>query len=80
MFGVNSIATYVLAWILGDILGAWKIGSGDQAVSVKDWFYSELLQSWLSDMNASLAYALCYMLLCLLIMSVFYRNRIFFKI
>ena len=76
IFGLNAIALYVLAALMADLSGLIKVG-GD---SLGGWIYERLFASWLSPINASLAYAICFVLVCLFFMWLLYRRRIFIKI
>lgn len=80
VFGANPITVYVLSGMLGDIISAWPIGSGDQGMSLQQWILANVFLPWTSSMNASLAYAICFLLFWFIIMSLFYRFRIFIKI
>ncbi len=47
---------------------------------LKNWLYEHLFATWLSPINASLAYAIAYVLLWLGLMAILYRRRIFIKV
>jgi hypothetical protein len=47
---------------------------------LKTWLYEHFFATWLSPVNASLAYALAYVLLWLGLMTILYRRRIFIKV
>jgi predicted acyltransferase len=49
-------------------------------VTLKGWIFNNLFLSWASPINASLAYAIAFVLLWLGIMWVFYRRGIFVKV
>ncbi|MGE0104672.1 MAG: acyltransferase family protein [Blastocatellales bacterium] len=76
IFGVNALALYALSSIFADLLTIIPAG-GD---NLKDWIYGTIFASWLSPLNASLAFAICYVLLWLGAMTVLYRRRIFIKV
>ena len=71
VFGLNAIALYVVADLLAILLGETSIGS---------WAYDHLFASWASPVNASLAFAVCFVLLCLGLMWILYRRKIFLKV
>lgn len=56
VFGKNPLFIYVLAGIVAILLGFIRIGD----TSLKGWIYENLFLSWLSDINASLAFAICF--------------------
>ncbi len=76
IFGLNAIALYVLADFLANLLGLIPAG-GD---SLGGWIYEHVFSSWLSPINASLAFAICFVLVCFFFMWLLYRRRIFIKI
>jgi predicted acyltransferase len=65
---------------MASLLGAISIGSGPETVSLKQWLFTHVYLPWLTPEAASLAYALTYVLLWLVIMDLFYRRRVFIKI
>ena len=76
IFGTNAIAAFFLSSLFARVIGMVRVGD----VSLKAWIYENLLASWLSPVNASLAFALLYTTLWLAAMSVLYRRRIFIKV
>ncbi|GJM28983.1 MAG: DUF5009 domain-containing protein [Cyclobacteriaceae bacterium] len=75
-FGINALAAYVLSGLLARFLGLIHIG--DQ--SLKGWIFDNLFLSWLGPYNASLAFALVFVL-CLFIPSwILYRRGIIIKV
>ncbi|MCK4448590.1 MAG: DUF5009 domain-containing protein, partial [Candidatus Marinimicrobia bacterium] len=59
----------------------WKIPQQDgSAISLKTFLYRILFESWVSPINASLFYALTYILIWLGLMTILYRKKIFIKI
>lgn len=76
IFGVNALALYALSSIFADLLSIIPAG----ATNLKDWIFHTIFASWLSPLNASLAFAICYVLLWLGAMTILYRRRIFIKV
>jgi predicted acyltransferase len=76
VFGLNAIALYVVADLIAVSLGLIKVGEG----SLSGWIYDHVFASWASPVNASLAFALCFVLVCLVLMWILYRRRIFLKV
>jgi predicted acyltransferase len=77
VFGLNAIVLYVVADLIAVLLGVIKVGGGD---SLGGWIYDRVFASWASPVNASLAFAICFVLVCLGLMWILYRRRIFLKI
>ena len=75
-FGINALSAYVLSGLLARLLGIIQIG--DQ--SLKGWIFENMFLSWLDPYNASLAFAVVF-LLCLFIPSwALYRKGIIIKV
>jgi predicted acyltransferase len=80
VFGTNAITVYFLSGILARLLNYIKVTdfNGVQ-VSLKTWIYDHLF-TWLGTYNASLGYAICYVLFWLGIMWIFYSKKLFIKV
>jgi predicted acyltransferase len=76
IFGLNAIALYILADLMAVLLGVIKTGNEP----VGGWIYDHLFASWLSPINASLAFAISFVLVCFFFMWLLYRRKIFIKI
>ncbi len=77
VFGVNALALYVLSGIVSDLI---DIDLAFWGTSLKGAIYQGLLASWMTPLNASLAFGLGYVLFWWLVMYLFYRRRIFVKL
>ncbi len=81
VFGVNAIALYVGAGLMAELLGVIKVtGADGTKVSLGPWIYSNLFASWASPINASLAYAIVFVLIWLGLMWILYQRKIFIKV
>ncbi len=76
IFGVNAIALYVGSGIMADLLGVIHV----QGRSLGGWIYDHAFASWLTDINASLAFAIAFVLFWLLLMWLLWRRRIFLRV
>ena len=82
VFGTNAIAAYWLSSLCAIMLG-WVMVPGPaegEPVVLKAYVYETFYASWLDPANASLAYALSYVVLWLGLLSILYRRRIFIRI
>ncbi|HXN21807.1 MAG TPA: heparan-alpha-glucosaminide N-acetyltransferase domain-containing protein [Candidatus Dormibacteraeota bacterium] len=80
IFGANALALYVLSTIVGRMMGLWHIDRGNGAPGdLKTFLVDHLFASWLSPINASLFWAIAYVVFWLAVLSVFYRKNIFIK-
>jgi predicted acyltransferase len=76
IFGLNAIALYVGAGLMAELFGLIKVGGQP----LGGWIYANLFASWASPVNASLAYAISFVLVWLFFMWLLYRRKIFIKI
>jgi predicted acyltransferase len=76
VFGLNAIALYVVADLIAELLGLIKVGEG----SLGGWLYEHVFSSFASPVNASLAFAITFVLVCLVLMWILYRRKIFLKV
>jgi predicted acyltransferase len=64
------------------LLGMVRV-SGPEAgkdITLQQWIFSSAFLSWASPVNASLAYAVCFILFWLFLMWLLYRRSIFIKV
>ena len=75
-FGMNPLFIYILHSVIVKIMFAIKIG-GDASYT---WIYDNVFASWLSPVNASLAFALMHVGINLLVAWILFKKRIFIKV
>lgn len=81
IFGVNALALFVFSGLLARVFGLIPTVKLDGTPGdLKTWLYEHLFLSWLAPVNASLGYALAYVLLWLGLMTILYQRRIFIKV
>ena len=81
IFGVNAIALYVGAGLMAELLGLIKLtGTDGTKIPLGGWIYDNLFASWASPVNASLAFAIVFVLVWLGLMWVLFRRNIFIKV
>jgi predicted acyltransferase len=61
---------------MAELFGVIKVGGQP----LGGWIYEHLFASWTSPVNASLAFAISFVLVWLFFMWLLYRRRIFIKI
>jgi len=80
IYGMNAIAVYVLAGVFATLLGRpWLTGAGGKGLSIKGWAYQNVFAVLGSPKNASLMYALSFVLLLYLVAWVMYRRKWFVR-
>ncbi len=80
VYGMNAITVFVLSGVVGRLLYLIKWPSGGEMLTLKGWLMNTFFISWLSPVNASLAYALCFVFASYLAMYYLYKKHIFIKI
>ncbi|MFT6833077.1 MAG: putative acyltransferase [Planctomycetota bacterium] len=78
VYGVNALLVFVGSGLLGRVVGRlWKLEDGRSAQKA---FYDGLQSFGLSELNASLGYALIWILGWYLVLEVLYRRKIFLRV
>lgn len=81
VFGANALALFVFTGIFARMISAYKTpGPDGQAWSLQKTVVQNVFLALFQPINASLAYAICFILLWLLFMWLLYRKRIFIKV
>lgn len=76
VFGKNPLFIYMLSLMLISLMNVFRF----DGASLKSISYQAAFKSWLSDLNASLLFAITYMLLLWLIGYVLDRKKIYVKV
>lgn len=81
VFGVNAIALFVGTALMAKLMGLIQITLSDGSrISLQAWIYRTLFLTWAAPINASLAFAIAFILLWLGLMWILYSRRIFIKV
>jgi predicted acyltransferase len=81
IFGTNAIAAFFLSSIGARSLNLIKVaGPTGEPIALKTHIFTNYYQSWLTPINASLAFAITYTLFWLGVMTILYKRRIFIKL
>jgi predicted acyltransferase len=80
VFGVNAIAAYFLSGLMARQLDMTRVGADGAETSLKGWIFQNVFASWLSPVNASLAFGVSFVLFWMGVMWLFYRRKIFIKV
>lgn len=79
-YGVNAITVFFMSAIIVKIMSRIKLDLQGEEVGLQTWLYKTLFTPWLSDLNASLAWALAFVLFWLLILWPMYKRNIIIKV
>jgi len=77
VFGMNAIAAYVFAEMISHCLARFSPGDG---MTWQEVVYQHLFEPLASPLNASLLYAITYVLMCWVAMWALHRKGIFLKV
>jgi predicted acyltransferase len=81
IFGTNALAVFFLSGIFARLIDLIGFNGADgRRVSLKRFVYENAFASWASPVNASLMFAICFVLLWLGLMAILYRRKIFIKV
>jgi predicted acyltransferase len=81
VFGLNALPLFVFSGIMARMLGAYRVtGTEGQPVSVQKWIFDNFYLSIAQPIDASLAYAVSFILLWLFLMWLLYRKSIYIKV
>jgi predicted acyltransferase len=92
IFGVNAIVLFVGTGVMARLMGMTSGFMGKfssllhvtkpdgSPMALQPFIYNHLFASWLSPNNASLAFAICFILLWLFLMWLLYRKNVIIKI
>ena len=81
IFGVNAIALFVGTALMARLMELIKFPAPDgKQITLHGWIFDHLFLSWASPINASLAFAIVFVLFWLGLMWILYRRKIIIKI
>lgn len=81
IYGTNPMVAFVGSGVLARLIYTLiRVDYDGQTVSLQTAIYRGLYASWLSPVNASLAFALTFVLFFFVILTVLYRRNIVFKV
>jgi predicted acyltransferase len=81
IFGVNALALFVFSGLMARLLGLIKVTSAEgKEISLQKWIFDSVFLPLASPINASLMFAVSFILLWLFLMWLLYRKRIFIKV
>jgi predicted acyltransferase len=81
VFGVNALPLFVFSGIMARMLGAMRVaGPDDKPVSLQKWIFDNIYLSIAQPVDASLMFAISFILLWLFLMWLLYRKGIYIKV
>lgn len=81
IFGVNALALFVGSGVLARLMGIIKVtGADGEPISLQLWIFNNIFLPFAEPVNASLAFAICTILLWLFLLWLLYRKKIYIKV
>ncbi len=81
IFGVNALVLFVGSGVMARIMGIIKVSDAEgKSISLQKWIFDSLFLPFASPINASLMYAISFILVWLFLMWLLYRKQIFIKV
>ncbi len=80
VLGTNAITAFFASSLMARIVTLFKVHDGNELITLKEFLFRGLLAQFDSPRNASLAYALCYVVLWILLLAPLYRRKIFIRV
>lgn len=81
IFGVNALALFVGSGIMARIFGLIRVaGPEGKDISLQQWIFTNIFLPLAAPINASLMYAICFILVWLFLMWLLYRKKIYIKV
>jgi predicted acyltransferase len=81
VYGTNALAVFFLTGVAAKLMGLIKLtGADGKPVSLWGFIFNNLFLSWAAPVNASLAFAVCFVLFWLGVTWLLYRRNIFIKV
>jgi predicted acyltransferase len=81
VFGANALTLFVFSGIFARMIGAYRVtGAEGQPVSLSRWAMQHVFLPVFQPIDASLAFAISFILLWLFLMWLLYRKKIFVKV
>ncbi|MCY7377927.1 MAG: DUF5009 domain-containing protein [Gemmatimonadaceae bacterium] len=81
IYGVNPIIAFIGSGVMARLIySIIKVSSDGKRIPLQAWMYQTLFASWLAPVNASLAFALAFVLFWYGILYLLYRRNIILKV
>jgi predicted acyltransferase len=80
VLGSNAILAFVVTGLFTRCLTLWRVSDAGGTTTLYDWIYTEGFASWAGPLNGSLAFAVAYVVLFILVLWLPYRMGWFLKI
>jgi predicted acyltransferase len=81
VYGVNPMIAFLLSGMVARLIySILKVSSGGETMSLQRWMYETFYASWLAPKNASLLFAISFVVLFYFLLAALHRRRIYFRV
>ncbi|MFL6468505.1 MAG: acyltransferase family protein [Pyrinomonadaceae bacterium] len=82
VFGANALSLFVFSGIFARMMSAFRVAFtvDGKGISAQKWLVDNIFLAVFEPINASLAYAICFILFWLFLMWLLFRKHIFIKV
>jgi len=81
IYGMNPMVAFVGSGVMARLIySIFKVNYGGRPIALESAIYQSAFASWLTPINASLAFAVTFVMFWFAILYVLYRKQIFFKV
>jgi predicted acyltransferase len=81
IYGVNPLVAFAGSGLMARIIySLWKVEFDGKQMSVQAAVYNSVFASWLEPRNASLAFAICFVLFWYAVLAVLHRRNLILKV
>jgi predicted acyltransferase len=81
IYGINPIIAFIGSGVMARLIySIIKVDSDGKRIPLQSWLYQTFFASWLNPVNASLAFAIAFVLFWYGILYVLYRKNIILKV
>ncbi len=80
VYGMNAIAVFFLSGLVGRLMYYIKVTEDGNTMDLKSYMFNKMYLTWLDPINASLAWAISFILVMLGLMWILYAKKIFIKV
>lgn len=81
IYGMNPMVAFVGSAVMARLIySILRVDYNGQSVSLQNWIYQTGFASWLSPMNASLAFAVAFVTFWYAVLAVLYKRKIFYRV
>jgi len=79
-YGLNPLTAFIGSGAMARVMGMIHVNYGGESISLQQTIYRAVFASWLTPINASLAYAICFVALWYGILKILERRNLILRV